>query len=1037
MAISRIHFNNIVLFFLYVTALSPASGEQVQDIEKMFQNPPRQFSSGPLWVWNDRLTDAQIRDTLSDLAEQHVKQVWVHPRPGLMTPYLSSEWFDRWKTALREAERLDMNVWIYDENSYPSGFAGGLVPEAMPESRGQGLHFREAQTPPAPAKDIIAVYQHKGQHNWRLIMDDLRAGKTFPKGRYLVAERRFARASPWYGGKFYVDLLDPEVTRKFIEITMGAYQREIGKHFGGRVPGVFTDEPHLTPAGGLHWTPRMIRDFKKRWGYDILPHLPSLTRPMGDWRKIRHNFQNFLLEEFINCWGKPFHDYCEASNLEFTGHYWEHGWPGASHGGDNMALYAWHQRPAIDNLMNEYRTDTHAQFGNARTVVELASVANQLGRKRTLCEAYGAGGWDLRFEDMKRIGDWLYVLGVNTLNEHLSYITIRGARKRDHPQSFSYHTPWWPAYHKMADYFTRLSLVISAGRQVNSILVLEPTTSTWMYQSDASSREALYRVGNAFQDLVNRLLRDQVEFDLGCEDIMARHGSVTGKGLVIGKRCYDTVVLPPHTENLNAPTLALLTEYVKGGGLVLCCGGPPVRVDGATSDACTQLATQPAWQETAAEALTARLRKRAKDGFQLVRAGNDPGILFHQRRKLIDGEFLFLVNTSITAATRGTFRTPWQSIQQWCLDSGVIQAYPCEKSEQGMGAAFEIPPCGSLCLLLSNRKDPVQAETAGKTTIIQPAGACKIKRLGPNVLTLDYVTLTIGGETWKNIYFYKANQLVFQKHGMDRNPWDSAVQLRDTLITKTFPEKSGFSAAYQFTIQDKPPEKLSIVIERADLYTITCNGQPVKQKPGQWWLDKAFGRMDISKAAKPGKNVVTIKAAPMTIHHELESAYLLGDFALRAVDSGFEVIPPTPIKLGGQERTGWNRQGYPFYAEGISYSETFELADVSGKHSVSLPAWYGSVAQVNVNGSKAGYIAYAPWELDVTRWLRPGRNIVEVMVIGTLKNTLGPHHAGAVVGKAWPNMFRRGPEQGPPPGKNYHNLDYGLFKPFVLKKEAR
>ena len=51
----------------------------------------------------------------------------------------------------------------------------------------------------------------------------------------------------------------------------------------------------------------------------------------------------------------------------------------------------------------------NAKFGNVRAVLELSSVANQLGRKRTLCEAYGAGGWDLRFEDMKRIGDWLYV----------------------------------------------------------------------------------------------------------------------------------------------------------------------------------------------------------------------------------------------------------------------------------------------------------------------------------------------------------------------------------------------------------------------------------------------------------------------------------------------------------------------------------------------------------------------------------------------------------------------------------------------------
>ena len=74
-----------------------------------------------------------------------MKQAFVHPRPGLMTPYLSDDWFRLWKVALDEAERLDMNVWIYDENSYPSGFAGGLVPEAMPESRGKGLHFNEAK----------------------------------------------------------------------------------------------------------------------------------------------------------------------------------------------------------------------------------------------------------------------------------------------------------------------------------------------------------------------------------------------------------------------------------------------------------------------------------------------------------------------------------------------------------------------------------------------------------------------------------------------------------------------------------------------------------------------------------------------------------------------------------------------------------------------------------------------------------------------------------------------------------------------------
>ena len=154
-------------------------------------------------------------------------------------------------------------------------------------------------------------------------------------------------------------------------------------------------------------------------------------------------------------------------------------------------------------------------------------MANQLGRKRTLCEAYGAGGWDLRFEDMKRIGDWLYVLGVNTLDEHLSYITIRGARKRDHPQSFSYHEPWWDGYHVMAGYFTRLSLALSRGRAGQPRRwCCEPTT----IGLDVPRRgEARGRWATSSRTLINRLEQAQVEYDIGCEDIIARHGKVDAK----------------------------------------------------------------------------------------------------------------------------------------------------------------------------------------------------------------------------------------------------------------------------------------------------------------------------------------------------------------------------------------------------------------------------------------------------------------------------------------------------------------------------
>ena len=195
-------------------------------VKRLFGSPPRQYSSGPLWVWNDMLTEEQIITTMRDLAGQKVRQVFVHPRPGLMTPYLSSDWFRLWKVALKEAERLDMNVWIYDENSYPSGFAGGLVPDAMPEARGLGLVFQDHKLPGKLDSNSIAVFllADSGYEN---VTDVVRAGRVLPEADYLIASVQYARSSPWYGDKYYVDLLYPGVTEKFIEITMDAYQREI------------------------------------------------------------------------------------------------------------------------------------------------------------------------------------------------------------------------------------------------------------------------------------------------------------------------------------------------------------------------------------------------------------------------------------------------------------------------------------------------------------------------------------------------------------------------------------------------------------------------------------------------------------------------------------------------------------------------------------------------------------------------------------------------------------------------------------------
>jgi len=116
------------LMFLKMNAQEPANRHSFSYIKQQFLQPDKQFGSAPLWVWNTKVSKEIIDSMLTGFKQQSFGGVFVHPRPGLVTPYLSAEWFDLWKYAMQKAKQLGLDIWIYDENSYPSGFAGGHVP---------------------------------------------------------------------------------------------------------------------------------------------------------------------------------------------------------------------------------------------------------------------------------------------------------------------------------------------------------------------------------------------------------------------------------------------------------------------------------------------------------------------------------------------------------------------------------------------------------------------------------------------------------------------------------------------------------------------------------------------------------------------------------------------------------------------------------------------------------------------------------------------------------------------------------------------
>lgn len=1037
----KIFFSLILLFILLSISSCRVQEEYYPegaittflDLMQEFPEPSCDYGSAPLYVWNGDITQEGINRDMKAFKEAGFGGVFVHPRPGLITEYLSDRWFELFRYTVDKGKEMDMNVWIYDENSYPSGFGGGHVPAQMPESynQGQGLQPKDTTMIPSNYTDYFIILKkvNDGYVDITPTADE-EQGK---KGEYVLFTKTYHRKSDWYGGWAYIDLLYPGVTEKFIEVTMTGYEKIAGEEFGKTIPGVFTDEPQIASPGGIRWTPDLFAVFQNQWGYDLKTELPALYKEVGEWKKIRHNYTQTLLSLFIERWSVPQYEYCEEKGLSFTGHYWEHGWPNIQHGGDNMAMYAYHQMPGIDMLFNQFNEDSPgAQFGNIRSVKELASVANQMGRHRTLSETYGGGGWDLTLEEMKRLGDWEYALGVNFMNQHLAHYTLAGARKYDYPPSFTTHSPWWENYKYLNNYFKRLSLSLSSGKQKNNILVLEPTTTAWLYDSyvHGGSNRQIDTIGRSFQRFVTELEKNQVEYDLGSEDIIMKHGSVVEDQLEVGKCTYSKVVIPPLTENLNRSTFRLLKEFSDNGGEILAFSIPTL-LDGSFSDEVAGFFekgnnTVIHFSELSDEVLAENF-KHDEFEFERVTGGN----LYHHRRLLQDGQLILLVNSSLTEATSGSLVMKGKDAIQ--LNAFTGQAVDYEETVEGnsIRVSFSLYPAESLLLYVSDSKNkgyPPVAEQ-GNLVSIPPGSGMEVTRERENVLTIDFCDLTLSGKTVRDMHVYDAGMKVFMENGFENgNPWNHSIQYKKSILDRgNFEEESGFTATYRFTVSGEfDYSEMKGIVERPHLWNVSINGEVVDPEPGKWWLDRSFGVFPIGEWVKTGENTLTVECYPMHIHAELEPVYILGDFSVIPAEKGWIINAPSNTLNAGS----WREQGFPFYSWGVLYKKAFEVQEDSGYYCIELGKWSGTAAEVTVNGKPAGTIILHSDRVDVTGFIEQGINTVEVKIIGSLKNLLGPHHNDPAPGIASPWHWRNIKEY--PGGKDYQMLDYGLMDDIYL-----
>ena len=1021
----------IILYSCKKTGINEVKVNDFATLSSQFNDPPKEYTTSPFFVWNGEITADEIDKDLVSFKNAGSSQVFIHPRPGLITEYLSENWFELYKHAVDKGKELGMNIWIYDENSYPSGFAGGHVPAEMPESynKGQGLEMKKVDIlPDSCDKYYLLLKEENG------VYKDITGSVSDEKGKngkYFLFSKTFNSKSDWYGGFPYVDLLYPGVTQKFIEVTMKGYEKYLGSEFGKTIPGTFTDEPQIESPGGIRWTPDLFNVFLKQWHYDLKTQLPSLYEETGDWKKVRHNYTQTLLQLFIDRWSKPWHAYCESKDLKFTGHYWEHEWPNMRPGGDNMAMYAWPQVPAIDMLFNQWDdSTTHAQFGNIRSVKELASAANQTGRQRKLSETYGGSGWDLTFTDMKRNGDWEYALGINLMNQHLTYFTMAGARKYDYPPTFDYHEPWWNNYKYLNTHYARLSLALSSGRQINDIMILEPTTSAWLYDSYTEPDKKYAEIGQTFQTFITKLEKSQVEYDLGSENIIKDMGSVSDGKLIVGQASYSRVVIPPMTENLDLRTFNLLKKFVSNGGTMIAFSVPTL-VDGSVNKELKKLFSKKSDNIIVIDDLTQDIINKFFKNKGLTFEKMSGGTQYHQRRIMTDGQLMFLVNSSLSETLNGLLKVRGKDALEMNSLTGEVYGYPSQVAGEDISVSYSIPPAGSLLLFIPNIKMADRAIPSKPKSYIkvQPSGALNVARDEDNVLMIDFCDLQVGNEIVKDLNTYNAADKVYKYYGFKNgNPWNTSVQFKKNIVDRdTFGVSTGFTANYHFFVRGKfDMSKIKAVVERPNLWKISVNGIELKAENGKWWLDRSFGVFNIGSVVKTGENILTVTASPMKVNAEIEPVYILGDFTVKPAEKGWDIeVPEKSTSIGS-----WKTQGLPFYSWGVTYSEEFNIENPDGKWDVAIDDWDGTVAEVSVNGKPANPIAFPPYRTDITALIKQGTNKIDVTVIGSLKNLLGPHHNNPKPGFVSPWTWRN--VKNYPSGNDYQMHDYGLFDEFTL-----
>lgn len=478
--------------------------------------------------WQHGEKEEELREEIGKMQEGGIGGFIVESRPH--PDYLSYGWWRDLEVILSEAERRQMEVWIFDDGAYPSGLGGGKVKALYPEACKRYIAKRQidAQGPLPGASFQIAPWLEEGEALYRVIAGKRAGGREALEEGSLVDLTQAVTAGRLYwdipagdwrvfllvvtrnGGeewtKDYVNPISYEAVGRFIDVVYEEHYRRFGDRFGKTVKGFFVDEPRFgstatyervlgTDGHVYPWSeevPGLLEEeLGERWAC-LLPLLWSRENALG--RDVQYAYMNVVSRLFARDFTGQIREWCGRHGVKVIGHVVEDNGVharigfGPGHYFRSMEGFDAAGLDVVYQVWPEHKDGFFTSpFGYLDAeffywgISKMASSAAHIDPAKngvTMCEIFGAYGWQEGLKLMKWLTDHVCVRGINMLVPHAFSPKYPDP---DCPPHFyaKGKNPQWRYFRRWADYANRVCTLLRDGTHRATAAVLYHAEAEW------------------------------------------------------------------------------------------------------------------------------------------------------------------------------------------------------------------------------------------------------------------------------------------------------------------------------------------------------------------------------------------------------------------------------------------------------------------------------------------------------------------------------------------------------------------------------